>query len=63
MISPVSARFPRQPRRSETDVDLLEAHLDPFDQGSEDCTAGLRVWVAAGKQQVDRASVTRQRQD
>ena len=25
-----------QPRRAETDVDLVDAHLDPFDQGSED---------------------------
>jgi len=27
-----------QPRRAETDVDLVDAHLDPFDQGSEDST-------------------------
>ena len=27
-----------QPRRAETDVDLVDAHLDPFNQRSEDGT-------------------------
>ena len=27
-----------QPRRAETDVDLGDPHLDPFDQGGEDST-------------------------
>jgi hypothetical protein len=27
-----------EPRRAETDVDLVDAYLDPFDQASEDST-------------------------
>ena len=27
-----------QPLRAETDIDLVDAHLNPFDQGSEDST-------------------------
>jgi len=27
-----------QPRRMETDVDLVDVHLDPVDQGSKDST-------------------------
>jgi hypothetical protein len=42
-----------QPRPAETDVDLIGAHLDPVDQGSEDSTlafdghSGRRLPISA----------------
>jgi hypothetical protein len=32
----VAAASRSEPRRAETDVDLVDAHLHPFDQSSED---------------------------
>ena len=31
-----------EPCRAQVDVDLIDAHLDPFDQGSEDRTPTCR---------------------
>jgi hypothetical protein len=33
-----TSRSDAEPRRTETYVDLVEAHVDPIDQGSEDST-------------------------